>query len=134
MLVRSRSARTLRSMAELVSVAVERRARVHASGSGWAAGVGGRAPYSSGGWPALRLERGAPGDAVGGERRPFSRADVEHGERLGHRAAVRHARRAARPRVRHPAGEHASRQPREGHARHVAEPAQLPARHVENDY
>ena len=41
MLVMSRSARTLRSMAELVSVAVERRARVHASG--WAAGVGGRA-------------------------------------------------------------------------------------------
>ena len=34
MLVTSRSARTLRSMAELVSVAVERRARVHPSG--WA--------------------------------------------------------------------------------------------------
>jgi hypothetical protein len=30
MLVTSRSARTLRSMAELVSAAVERRARVHA--------------------------------------------------------------------------------------------------------
>ena len=46
-----RSARTLRSMAELVSAAVERRARMHASG--WAAGVGGRALYSSGGWPVL---------------------------------------------------------------------------------
>ena len=33
MLVRSRSARTLRSMAELVSVAVERRARVRLAGS-----------------------------------------------------------------------------------------------------
>ena len=39
-----RSARTLRSMAALVSVVVERRARAHASG--WAAGVGGRALYS----------------------------------------------------------------------------------------
>ena len=38
MLVMVRSARTLRSMAALVSVVVERRARVHASG--WAAGVG----------------------------------------------------------------------------------------------
>ena len=46
MLVMVRSARTLRSMAALVSVVVERRARVHASG--WAAGVGGRALYSSG--------------------------------------------------------------------------------------
>ena len=44
MLVMVRSARTLRSMAALVSVVVERRARAHASG--WAAGVGGRALYS----------------------------------------------------------------------------------------
>ena len=122
MLVRSRSARTLRSMAELVSVAVERRARVHASG--WAAGVGGRAPYSTRPAAGRPFERGAPGNAVGGKRRPLSRADVEHGERLGHRAAVRHARCAARPRVRHPAGEHASRQPREVHARHVGWPSQ----------
>jgi hypothetical protein len=34
------------------------------------------------------FERGAPGNAVGGERRPLSRADVEDGERLGHCAAV----------------------------------------------
>jgi len=53
MLVMVRSARTLRSMAALVSVVVERRARVHASG--WAAGVGGRALYSSGGWPDLSV-------------------------------------------------------------------------------
>ena len=57
-----RSARTLRSMAELVSVAVERRARVHASG--WAAGVGGRALYSSGGWPALSVARQATRSAA----------------------------------------------------------------------
>ena len=64
MLVTSRSARTLRSMAELVSAAVERRARVHASG--WAAGVGGRAPYSSGGWPALSVARQATRSAASG--------------------------------------------------------------------
>jgi len=65
MLVMSRSARTLRSMAELVSVAVERRARVHASG--WAAGVGGRAPYSSSGWPALSVARQATRSAASGK-------------------------------------------------------------------
>ena len=123
-----RSARTLRSMAALVSVVVERRARAHASG--WAAGVGGRALYLSGGWPDLSVARHATRSAASAGHLA-ARTDVEHGERLGHRAAVRHARRAAWPRMRHRAGEHASRQPREVHARHMAEPAQLPARHVE---
>ena len=57
-----RSARTLRSMAAFVSVVVERRARVHASG--WAAGVGGRALYSSGGWPDLSVARHATRSAA----------------------------------------------------------------------
>ena len=57
-----RSARTLRSMAALVSVVVERRARVHASG--WAAGVGGRALYLSGGWPDLSVARHATRSAA----------------------------------------------------------------------
>ena len=41
---------------------VERRARVHASG--WAAGIGGRAPYLSGGWPALSVARQATRSAA----------------------------------------------------------------------
>jgi hypothetical protein len=68
-----RSARTLRSMAALVSVVVERRARAHASG--WAAGRRRRRPRAVLVRRLAGLERGAPRHAVGGERRPLSRAN-----------------------------------------------------------
>ena len=77
------------------------------------------------------MQHRSPGEAVGGELRPLLVVEVEGVESLDDGAAIRHARGAARPLVRHPARQHPTRQPRVVHARHVAESAELPPRHVE---
>ena len=77
------------------------------------------------------MQHRPPGEAVGGELGPLLVVEVEGVESLDDGATIRHARGAARPLVRHPARQHPTRQPRVVHAGHVAEPAELPPRHVE---
>ena len=73
-LVMSRSARTLWSMAALVAAAVERRARVQASLGGRLAAAAGRGILAVARRTAVC---GAPRSAIGSERRPLGRVDVE---------------------------------------------------------
>mmetsp|Transcript_20662 Transcript_20662/g.52465 ORF Transcript_20662/g.52465 Transcript_20662/m.52465 type:complete len:470 (+) Transcript_20662:298-1707(+) len=79
------------------------------------------------------LQHRPPAHAVGSELRPPRVVEVEDVHRLSHAAAVGQPRRAPRPRVRHPRGQHAPRQALPAHAAHVSQPAQLPARDVEVD-
>ena len=74
------------------------------------------------------LQHRPPARAVGSELRPPRVVEVEDVHRLSHAAAVGQPRRAPRPRVRHPRGQHAPRQAFPTHAAHVSQPAQLPFR------
>ena len=75
-------------------------------------------------------QRLAPDAAVVSELMPCLTVNVELVECLAECAPVRHRRGAARPPVRHPRREHATRQALKAHAAHVARPAELTASDV----
>ena len=64
------------------------------------------------------LQHRPPARAVSSELGPPRVVEVEDVHRLSHAAAVGQPRRAPRPRVRHPRGQHAPRQALPAHAAH----------------